>query len=52
MYLYHHKTLQNSNMRMYAIAEEIGFNIGYKRKQQEYMNEAQKYWKKFEEEAE
>ena len=52
MYLYHRKTLQNSNMRIYAIAEEIGFNIGYKSKQLEYMNEAEKYWKKFTEEVE
>ena len=51
-YLAHRNKLQQSNMRMYDIGEKIGCDIGYKRKQEEDMNEAQKYWKKFEEEAE
>ena len=37
-------------MRIYDIGEKIGFDIGYKSKQLEYMNEAEKYWKKFTEE--
>ena len=51
-YLAHRNKLQSSNLRMFDMGEKIGFDIGYKRKQQEYMNEAEKYWKKFKEEAE